>query len=273
MRKVIAALDTSMAARPVLLSTLALGRMLDAEVEALHVREDSDRTPRGAAAAEQVPLRIAHGPVGAALVEAAEAEDVLALVVGARGSPLRHRAPLGSTALAAATSVTKPVLVVPPEARRPAELQRVLVPLEGRGRHVPRRIIELAQATELDLVVLHVMQEESLPPFTDQPQHEQPARVEEFLRRYCPWGIDSVRLEVRLGRPDELVPLVAEQEDVDVIVLGWAQDLAPDRAPIVRAVLGRAHVPVLLVPVQTATRAASPPTREESWSSLQSSPV
>jgi len=273
MRNVIAALDTSMAARPVLLAGLALGRMLDGEVEALHVREDGDRTPRAAAAAEQVSLRIARGPVTDALVEATEAEGVLALVLGARGTPLRHRAPLGSTALAVATAVTKPVLVVPPDARRPDELRRVLVPLEGRGRHAPRGIIELAQAAELDLVVLHVMQEESLPPFTDQPQHEQPARVEEFLRRYCPWGIDSVRFEVRLGRPDELVPLVAEQEDVDVIVLGWAQDLAPDRAPIVRAVLGRAHVPVLLVPVQTTARAASPPTREESWSSLQSSPV
>jgi nucleotide-binding universal stress UspA family protein len=272
MSKVIAALDTSMAAKPVLLSTLALGKVLGAEVEALHVREDNERIPRSIAAGEQVPLRIAHGPVVDALVESAQAEDVLALVVGARGSPLR-RAPLGSTALAVATSVTRPVLVVPPDARRPGKLQRVLVPLEGGGAHAPHAIIELARAAGVDLVVLHVVGEESLPRFTDQPQHEQPARVDEFLRRYCPWGINSVEFEVRLGRPDEIVPQVAEQKNVDLIALGWVQELAPDRAPIVRSALERAHVPVLLVPVQTAAEAANAPTREESWSSLQSSPV
>jgi Universal stress protein family len=273
MTKVIAALDTSMAAQPVLLATLALGRVLGAQVEALHVPVDGDRVPRDAATGQHVPLRIAHGPVVEALVEAAQEEDVLALVVGARGSPLR-KAPLGSTALAVATSVTKPVLLVPPDARRPEELRRVLVPLEGRGSHAPHAIIGLAEGTELDLVVLHVLEEESLPLFTDQPQHEHSARVGEFLRRYCPWGIDSVRFEVRVGRADELVPLVAEQADVDAIALGWAQELAPDRAPIVRAVLARAHVPVLLVPVRAETSDREHPfAREESWSSLQSSPV
>jgi nucleotide-binding universal stress UspA family protein len=275
MSKVIAALDTSMAAQPVLLTALALGKALGAEVEALHVQVDGDRVPRNTAAGEHVPLRTARGPVVAALVQAAEADDVLALVMGARGSPLGGK-PLGSTALAVATSLTKPLVVVPPDTRRPGELRRVLVPLEGPGAlsHAPPTIIALAQGTELDLVVLHVLEEESLPLFTDQPQHEHPARVTEFLRRYCPWGIDTVRLEVRVGRSEELVPLVAEQADADVIALGWAQELAPERASIVRAVLERAHVPILLVPVQNAALAApESTTREESWSSLQSSPA
>jgi Universal stress protein family len=126
----------------------------------------------------------------------------------------------------------------------------VLVPLEGRAAsHTPREIIALVEGVELEVLVLHVLEEESLPLFTDQPQHEHPARVDEFLRRYCPWGIGTVRFEVRVGRCDELVPVVAEQEDVDVIALGWSQELAPDRAPVVRAVLDRAHVPALLVPV------------------------
>lgn len=273
MRKVIAALDTSLAARPVLLTALALGRLLDARVEALHVPEDGDRVPRSTAAGERVPLRIEHGPVTAALTRAAEAEDVLGLVLGARGSPL-SRQPLGSTALAVATSLAKPVVVVPPDTRRPGELRRVLLPLERRASHAPRSVIALAEGTEIDFVVLHVLEEESLPLFTDQPQHEHPARMDEFLRRYCPWGIGSVRFEVRVGRSDELVPLVAEQADVDVIALGWAQELVPDRAPIVRAVLERGHVPVLLVPVHTPVEDEPDPlAREEPWSSLLSSHV
>lgn len=273
MSKVIAALDTSMAVQPVLLTTVALAKALDAEVEALHVLEDGDRIPRTATAAEHVPLRVAHGPVVDALVDVARADDVLALVLGARGSPL-GRKPLGSTALAVAMSVSKPVLVVPPEARSPGQLKRVLVPLEGGRSHAPRAIVALAEGTELDVFVLHVLEEESLPRFTDQPQHEYPAQAHEFLRRFCPWGIDSVHFEIRVGRSDELVPVVAEQLDVDVIALGWAQELAPDRAPIVRAALDRAHVPVLLVPVQAAAEVAPRRlTKEESWSSSQSSPA
>src|SRR5436309_6878213 len=109
--------------------------------------------------------------------------------------------------------------------------------------------------------------------FTDQPQHEQGAWNEEFLRRYCPWGIGSVRVERRVGRCEEVVPLVAEQKAADIIVLGWAQELAPGRAGVVRAALARSSVPVMLVPVHVAAQAEQPHTQtEEPWSSWQSSP-
>jgi hypothetical protein len=73
------------------------------------------------------------------------------------------------------------------------------------------------------------------------------------LRRYCPWGIGAVQLEVRVGRSEELVPLVAAEERVDLIALGWSQELAEGRAPVVRAALARGRTPVMLVPVQTAS--------------------
>jgi nucleotide-binding universal stress UspA family protein len=271
--KVIAALDNSLAARPVLATTIALGRMLPADVEALHVRVDGQRIAHNTAAAENVELRTARGPVVERLLEAAEPDDVAVLVVGARGSPLGRR-PLGGTALAVATSLGKPLVVVPPDARRVGQLKRVLVPLEAAAEsHAPRAIITLTEEARLDVVVLHVLQEHELPLFTDQPQHEQPARVEEFLRRHCPWGIDRVSFEVRVGRCEELVPLVAEQTEADLIALGWAQELAPDRAPVVRAVLARAHVPVLLVPVHVQAAAGPHAPEEVAWSSLQSSPA
>jgi Universal stress protein family len=274
MNKVIAALDASLAAQPVLQSAIALGEALGAEVEALHVTANGDRVPRITAVEQHVELRVEHGPVAGVLIDAAQAEDVRALVLGARGSRL-SREPLGSTALAVATSISKPVLVVPPDASHPEALRRVLVPLEGRAAsHTPREIIALVEGVEIQVLVLHVLQEESLPLFTDQPQHEHPARVEEFLRRYAPWGIGAVRFEVRVGRCEELVPLIAEQEDVDVIALGWSQELAPDRAPVVRAVLDRAHVPALLVPVHPEyTNAPIPPAHDESWSTLPPSLV
>jgi hypothetical protein len=256
MNKVIAALDASLAAQPVLRSAIALGNVLGAEVEAMHVQEDGERVPHITAAEHHIDLRVEHGPVVRVLVDTAEAEDVRALVLGARGSPLSGK-PLGGTAFAVATSLSKPVLVVPPEARHPGTLRRVLVPLQGRAAtRTPQEIIALVEGVELDVLALHVLGAEALPLFTDQPQHEHPALVDELLRRFCPWGIGTVRFEVRVGRSEELVPLVAEQEDVDVIALGWTQELAADREPVVRAVLDRAHVPALLVPLQTETEGA-----------------
>jgi nucleotide-binding universal stress UspA family protein len=272
MTKVIAALDNSLAARPVLETAVALARLLDAEPELIHVTVDGDRMARSAADAAGLPLQTLPGPVTERLLERAEAEDVVSLVIGSRGTPGGRR-PLGSTALALATSLLKPVVVVPPDARPSTTLRRVLVPLEGSlsASLVPRAIVELGRGTELEVIVLHVREETALPAFSDQPQHESRAWAGEFLRRYCPWGIGRVRLELRVGSSEELIPLVAEQTKVDLIALGWAQELAEGRAPVVRATLARSRTPVMLVPVVTTS--AQPSEKEESWNSLPSLPA
>jgi nucleotide-binding universal stress UspA family protein len=268
MTKVIAALDNSLAAKPVLATALALGRLLGAKPELLHVSVDGERTARSAADVAGLPLQTVPGPILDRLLERGRAEDVVAMVLGARGTPGGRR-PLGSTALAVATSLLKPVVIVPPNAPSPAELRRVLVPLEGNlpASLVPRAIVALGREAELEVVVLHVHEETSLPLFTDQPQHERQAWAREFLTRYCPWGIGHVRLETRLGNSQELIPRVAGETKADLIVLGWAQELADGRAPVVRAALSHSHVPVMLVPVY------APAPKEESWSSLQSLPA
>jgi nucleotide-binding universal stress UspA family protein len=256
--KLIAALDNSLAAGPVLSTAVALGKLLGAEVVALHIPADGDRTARIAAEAAGLELQTPAGPVVDSLIEIGRSSDVFAIVLGARGTPAGRR-PLGSTALAVATSLPKPVVVVPPDARSPGELRRVLVPLEGTlsATLTPREIIRLADQSELEVILLHVLEEKSLPAFTDQPQHEHRAWAVEFVRRYSPWGIGRVRLETRVGRTEDLIPLVAEEAGVDLIALGWAQELAEGRARIVRATLGHCRVPVMLVPVSLPTGAAA----------------
>jgi nucleotide-binding universal stress UspA family protein len=258
MKKVIAALDNSLAARPVLATAAALGRLLGAAVEPVHVQTNGDRVARSTAEAAGLTLRTRPEPVVDRLHELAQHEDTAALVLGARGTPLGRR-PLGSAALAVASSVAKPVVIVPPDVKAEPVLRRALVPLDAAVSPAltPRAIVALAEGTELDVIVLHVHEEESLPAFTDQPQHEHEEWAREFLRRYCPWGIGSVRLETRVGRSAELVPLVAEQTAADLIALGWAQQLEPGRAPVVRATLERCRLPVVLVPVEVAPAAAS----------------
>jgi nucleotide-binding universal stress UspA family protein len=251
--RVIAALDNSLATRPVLTTALALAALFDAEVEPLHVLTDGDRIARGVVEAEGLELRTPPGPVIERLIEAGEESEVLALVLGARGTPAGRR-PLGTTALAVATSLGKPVVVVPPDASASSRLRRVLIPIEGGpfATLAPRPIMRIAQGAELEVVVVHVHDEASIPAFTDQPQHEREAWEQEFLRRYCPWG-GGCAFEVRVGRAEEVIPRLAREAGVDLLVLGWAQELAEGRAPVVRAALAHSRAPIMLVPVSPAS--------------------
>ncbi len=270
MRKIIAALDNSLAARAVLATAGNLAQLFDAEVEALHVGEDGDKVARGAAAAAGLQLQRVAGPTVPALVDAAAADDVAALVVGTRRLPVGGR-PVGTTALDVITSLLKPVAVVPPDAVRRSALQRVLVPLEGTTvtSLAPKGIIELARDADLGVVVLHVHDAATLPAFTDQPQHQARAWADEFMARYCPWGIGNVRVELRVGRPAKEILAAAEETDAHLIVLGWSQEIDWGRAPVVRELLERGRIPVLLVPVRLIPTGDE--RREESWNRSQSS--
>jgi nucleotide-binding universal stress UspA family protein len=250
MTKVLAALDNSLAGRALLAAARTLAALLDAEVQALHVHTDGDRTARGTAEAAEIPFRTTEGPVVERLVEAGGASDVVALAIGARGSP-SARSSLGGTASAVAGTLLKPVMIVPPDADPRGAFRRVLVPIEGLVSHrlAPVWFFEPVREAGIDVVALHIHDAESIPTFTDQPQHEQAAWADEFVRRYCRWGIDSVRLETRVGRIGELIPVVAAESDCDLIALGWSRDLSSTRAPIVRETLERVPLPVLLVPV------------------------
>jgi nucleotide-binding universal stress UspA family protein len=254
MKKVLATLDNSLADRPVITAALAFAKLVDADVEGLHVGSNGDSAARRTAEHAGIPLRVASGPVVQRLVQAASASEVAAVVIGLRGSPAGQQT-LGRTASALLAKLEKPVLIVPPDAN-PHAIRSVLVPIEASVSTslAPRSIIELAAGAEVKVHALHIHDQESIPAFTDQPQHEQTAWAEEFLHRYCPWGLGSIRFETRVGRIGELVPLVAEQRSCDLIALGWSRRLSHDRAPVVRATLERSHLPVLLVPVTAPMR-------------------
>jgi nucleotide-binding universal stress UspA family protein len=131
----------------------------------------------------------------------------------------------------------------------------VLVPLDGTSVTATAltETIALARDAEVEVNVLHVHEEDSLPLFSEQPQHETESWAREFLARYCPTA-DLGRLHLRVGRPSEHVVRVAQETDTDLIALGWAQDFSPGRAAVVREALERSRISVLLVPVAARTR-------------------
>jgi nucleotide-binding universal stress UspA family protein len=144
----------------------------------------------------------------------------------------------------------KPVVVVPPTLRvLPHQaIGRLLIPLDG----TPEAAAAVDEAVELfaqagvDLVVLHVFDEVTVPRFWDQPAHARRAFADEFLARHCAWP--GARLELRSGVAGEQVIDVAAAERVDLIALGWSQRLDAGRARTVRRTVTEASVPVMLVP-------------------------
>jgi nucleotide-binding universal stress UspA family protein len=256
MRTVLAALDDTAVAEPVAAFAALLSNVMNAEVDAVHVHVDGEDLPRAAAERIGVALRTVEGAPGAALEHEAAPDDVVAVVLGRSRDPGGGSA--GPIALELVTALPKPVAVVPRDAQRGRGLARVLVPLEGTlsTTLAPRRTIQLAADAGLEVVLLHVFDPASVPLFSDQPQHERAAWVDEFLARYAPYPPETVLLETRVGEPEQHVVAVALEWGADLIALGWSQELAEGRAPIVRAVLEQARLPVLLIPVATVAAEA-----------------
>jgi len=247
MRKVIAAIDNSAAARPVLAMAQAVASAMAAAMEVLHVVEDGDATARASAAAAGAVLRTLPGDPVEQLAQVVAEEDVVALVLGARGG-LEGPRPAGHLALTLAGRTDKPVIMVPPDAQPPEQLRRVLLAMEGtpgKARAL-QRAMELSTDAGLEIVVVHV--DEEVPSFTDQVQHETQAYAQEFLARHV-LGAPQPRLELRIGVPATEVLDAAESLHPDLIAVGWPHTDEPRRGAVAREILDRSPVPVLLVAV------------------------
>jgi hypothetical protein len=253
---VVAAIDGSAAAWPVLEAAGAFARSTASVVRALHIAEDGDDAAEALAVAHGTPLRIATGDVASCLVDATADAEVVAIVLGGRGRPSGAR-PAGHVALEVITRVDKPVIVVPPDAVHPGRLERVLVPAEGQpeGRGRLGALLERLARSGLQLTALHVDDEASLPRYSDQTQHETEAFAREFAARNLPGSID-VELGLRVGHPATEVLAASDEPTIDLVVVAWSRDLSPGRARIVRQLLERSRVPLLLFPAPRLTSSA-----------------
>jgi nucleotide-binding universal stress UspA family protein len=248
--RVIAAIDNSAVAGPVIDAALSIAPAFHAEVEAVHIRQDGVASVEALAKAAKIPLRLLDGPPMEKLIDALKDSHVLLGVLGTRRTAAGRRL-IGHIALAVVQRTNKPVVAVPPGSggRRLKPLRRVLVPLDGTM--VAAQAVEdtLRQLRDrgVQLLALHVFDAERMPRFSDQPQHEVDVWEREFLARYC--GQPGTRLHTRRGWAASAVLEVAATEEADLIALGWGQDLSPGKAAVVREVLGQSTVPVMLLPL------------------------
>lgn len=246
---ILAAIDDSAAAQPVLATAVALAPAFGATVTAVHVAEEVGDTAKSTAAQFSVPVLVRSGDPFEVITTLAADPEVVAVVVGTRGLPGGRR-PAGHLALALADRLRKPVVMVPPDARPPAPVRTVLVAMEGsptkaRSLH---QAVKIASDAGLELIVVHVDDEASIPSFSDQVQHETDAYASEFLARNCP-GATSARLESRIGVPADEIMATVESLEPAFVAVGWPQSDDPARGAVAREVLDRSRVPVLLIAV------------------------
>jgi nucleotide-binding universal stress UspA family protein len=256
-RRVIAAIADDAAVSVVLSVATAVADLYAATAQAIHVGEE-DAALAAAAHDAGVALSTVAGPPVEGLARAAAAEDVAALVIGARGAPAGKR-PVGTTALQLITMLQKPVVVVPPAVAPRRRIDSILVPLDGTMASAAalHQTVVLAGEAAAEITVAHVQQRHAAPPFEDHLPHEVDAWSREFIARYCPSATD-VTLELRVGEPHEHILEIVRQSDCDLVALGWSQELAGGRAAVVRRMLAESPVPVLLAPANDDPDLRSP---------------
>ncbi len=250
MTMLLAAIDNSAAAMPVLDTATAIANRLDAEVVALHVTEGDHVTATAMAEAAHIPLAVHRGDPAAVIIEMLHRDDVAMAVLGLRGEPGGRR-PAGSIAIAVAEAARKPVVVVPPEHDwgHQLSLRRVLVPLDGTdaSARAAQNVADMFAGSGVEIVVLHVFSGDTVPAFWDSSRDDFDEWSRDFLARFAE-ELD-VEFDLRTGAPGQKVLAVGSIHEVDLIVLEWAQRFIPGHAEVMREVLTGTDVPVLLLPV------------------------
>jgi nucleotide-binding universal stress UspA family protein len=263
MTAILVAVDAVDSAAPVLDTGRAVAKLLGASLRLIHVRETDDAAAAVASRLNGERLEVVAGDPATEIIRAVADPEVVLVVVGARGDPDDPR-PAGHTALAIVGQADKPVLVVPPRklTTEVPRIRRALVPLEGTAESTEAvtEALQMLADAGVDLVALHVFDADTVPRFWGEPGHTEQGFATTFLSRWC--AAPSVDLHLRRGIAPATVMEVADTEGVDLIALGWAQDLSPGRARIVRAALAQASVPVLLVPLASGPLSEAGPDAE-----------
>jgi nucleotide-binding universal stress UspA family protein len=167
------------------------------------------------------------------------------------------------------SAAKKPIVVVPPDvaAAGSQPFHRLLVPLEGSdasSRAVLDGLVPLL-ADDVELIVLHVFTPDTMPRFLDRPSRDVSTLSREFAARHCP---PASRVELRTGSVSGHVDVLCHAEAADLVVLSWSQTRDPGRATVIRNVLGRATVPILLLPVGAGDPAGEPPAPDPAGAAL-----
>ena len=201
----------------------------------------------------RLDFRVGVGPVWRTIADAIEEMKPGVLVLGTRGRTGLRKLALGSVAESAFREAPCPVLTVGPKALRSkssgAEAKGFLIPtdLTPESMKALPYGISLARGTSSELTLLHVLSSR----VKDRNQNlesirKAETRLREFLRLH-PSTETMARFMVEAGPPDQVIVRVAEQHQMDLVVMGLraSSDHAQPMWRTAYAVVTRATCPVL----------------------------
>lgn len=206
------------------------------------------------------------GPPAEGILRAAREWQSRYIVMCTHTGLMQLHGGLGPVAEAVLCEAPCPVVLVrPTRGLRPWTLRQILLPHDGTPATAiaTHQALDLAEQAGAQVIVLHVAAPHPEPTpeqgaiagprYLDQPQHEWPAWVDEFLTRMRALGHapETLALRVLLGKgePGAEIVRVAESQQADLIVLAWRGYLEAARAATVKAVIAAAPCPVLILRV------------------------
>lgn len=204
------------------------------------------------------------------IVHAAQAEESDLVVIGAHGGHFLHRLLLGTTAERVVRHCDRPVLVVKQEPRE--AYRKILVPvdfsslsdaaLQFAGDIAPQARISVLHSYELwfeSWVGLGYDLDEHVLALLEEMAHEARARLADAISRA---GLDAAVTPqlVRHGYPGRIITHVAQEQSIDLIVMGTHGRSSLDQAllgSVAEHVLKECQCDVLLIPLRDRARGSS----------------
>jgi nucleotide-binding universal stress UspA family protein len=241
MTRVIAFVDYSAVSPGVVRTATALSVLLDAELDVVHVVQES-----GPRAPGRVDARLVDGPTEEALVAELGARDVVCGVIGSR-SMLVHSDRVGHVASHVLTHSGVPLVVVPPNAPDfPTARPTILVPHDDTSTTAAalEPMLELLAGADATLVMLHVFDDHSVPATVS--SHDLDTIAHEFLLRHSHGH--PHRCELRIGHAGSQIVDVASGRDIDAVLVAWRQQTGPGRAEVINHLVREIDVPLIVVP-------------------------
>lgn len=266
-RTILIPLDGSLRATAAWPVATALAKLVEATSHIIHVTTEP-LTPEGLLhriklSPEQISGSIVEqlqGRPAEVIVRQAKDRSSLFIVMCTSAETEPPCEGLGNVVCEVLQTASCPVVLVDPARHRgPWKLQRLLFPCDGSptSKTAVGAAADMAHRARAELVVLHVAAIQAKEPgslaaprYVDQPQHEWPVWVTEFLARIRALGHPPedvpIRLVVGAGDIGQTIIETGSRLESDLIVLACRGLLDPTRAEIVRTVLSRAPCPILI---------------------------
>jgi nucleotide-binding universal stress UspA family protein len=187
------------------------------------------------------------------------------IVMSTHGKTFNTDYLLGSVTTSIVQRAICPVMLIRPGSHLIPDYKwepaKMLVPLNGTpaAASIMIQVFRLATLTNAVIDVLNIGVAGEKPPteagtirtpmYLDHPRYDWPAWAGEFVERFLAQKPPEVKLNLfeRGGEPAQAIRLFADQNEDDLIIMGWHGQFGKGRARIVKELLQNVEIPIILM--------------------------